>query len=322
LNNEIVSIIGTNTVDVYPWELSYAAANNLNYSARSSLQGGSYNSWLDKIGAQDFSCENRAQFLIFHFVKDQWDGDFGSIDQRYLLNDSPHTIISILNNYTMVYKNKKMLLFEKTNTPQLDKPIELTSNNGKWDQWIDVPENNNSIVRLKANIKSSLTGSIQSFFYKSAPCFIDYKMNDGKILSYRFIPENAVDGLWIYPFIQYPNSPIPTSNVVAVRFRNDKQSAFSEKITYQYETIALNPNIYTHDASPSLLLGKASQNKFQVIAAYTINSASEEMSQNPYLTTTGKPQQNIKEQEYSFTWNINMDSVWKYSSNTDSTLLI
>jgi hypothetical protein len=109
---------------------------------------------------------------------------------------------------------------------------------------------------------------------------------------------------------------------VAVRFRNDKQSAFSEKITYQYETIALNPNIYTHDASPSLLLGKASQNKFQVIAAYTINSASEEMSQNPYLTTTGKPQQNIKEQEYSFTWNINMDSVWKYSSNTDSTLLI
>ncbi|MBK8674733.1 MAG: hypothetical protein IPN93_17615 [Bacteroidetes bacterium] len=44
---EIREKIGEKTIDFYPWELSYVPANNLNWKPRTTLQSGSYSSWMD-----------------------------------------------------------------------------------------------------------------------------------------------------------------------------------------------------------------------------------------------------------------------------------
>lgn len=321
LDPEIITLIDNNTVDIYPWELTYAAANKLNYKARKTLQAGSFATWLDEKSAQDFDSVNGAEYLIFHFVKDIWGGNFGSIDQRYLLNDNPKTILQILTNYTVVYKNNEMLLLSKTKKPQFDKPVLQKFQQNEWNQWIEIPDANQNIIRLKAKIKSSISGKFTSFFYKPSTCYIDYKMEDGKILTYRFIPNNALDGLWVHPFIQHPTYDIIESQVTAIRLRNNNNSAFYKKIKTQFEiTTASQQNVSIKNNAYSIL-GKTFQGNRKTIADLQLSIFANNQQPNKIITINGEPSNYINGQEYSNTLIINLDSIAALLNN-NATLFV
>ena len=316
LDNNVLEIIGNSTIDVFPWELSFIAANNLNYKARQTLQGGSYSSWLDQKGADDFKLDNGADFLIFHYVKDKWEGDFGSIDGRFLLNDNPKTIINILNNYSIVYKHKKFLLLEKQETNNLGESTLSKTDKTTWNTWIDVPNANKEILRIKISSDNNLKGKLRSFFYKSEEYYVDYYTVDDKILTYRYIPDNAIDGIWLYPFIQYPANNTCESDIEKIRFRCSYPQLQKDEIEYQFESTPVLSHVQdknnTIDAS-QILLGKTRENKDSVIFYFNKDFTSKNQALSSLINVISVSEQKLpilKSKEYSFTYICKLETLW------------
>jgi len=205
LPDTLLNLIKKNTVDVFPWNYSIIAANHLNWLPRPSLHSyAAYTHWLDQQNKEQITSGKSAHFVLWE--TDVSDGKFSGIDYRYLLNDAPETLISFFSTYSLKFKDKKYLLFEKRNTPvaiqqvHVQGPFEI-----KYDTWTAVPiANNNSILRVKLHIEKSLMGAFKSFFYKGESFLISYETADGKTHGHKIVPKNAKDGLWINPVIREP----------------------------------------------------------------------------------------------------------------------
>ena len=249
IDSSITKVIGSSSIDSYPWELSYFSANKqLNWKARKTLQSGSFDAWLDKINADDFNYQNGPDFLILHYSRDRYGGYLGSIDDRYLLNDNPLTIINVLNYYSLIEKSEQFLLFRKSKDRSFTDLNVEEMHYTNWDNWIQVPLYEEVITRARVFVKYSLWGMIKYFLYKSDIYFIDYMLEDGVVLTYRFIPENAGDGIWIDPFIRYPNNDTTEPRVTKIRFRCSDKISNVEKLTYQLERITVNKEKHTNSA--------------------------------------------------------------------------
>jgi hypothetical protein len=96
LNAQLLERIGKVRIDFYPWELTYAAANNLNWQPRPNLQSGAYTPWLDKNNAAFLESKSAPQFYLWEMNKPS--GGVDCFDNRYLLNDEPITMFSIFNH--------------------------------------------------------------------------------------------------------------------------------------------------------------------------------------------------------------------------------
>jgi len=237
---ETRSVIANSSIDFYPWELSYVPANNFNWQPRTTLQSGSFSHWLDLKSAQSFKNNNGPDFILFHYFYDPQGGNFGSIDGRYLLNDEPLTIYNIFNSYSIEKRCDKFLLLKKAGMNILSEPVLLEKQNISWNDWIDVPNFKDGIVRLKLSSHPNFFGKIKKLVYKGEAYYIDYKFKDGKVRSYRFIPSNATDGLWINPFVQYSFSDTAESEVMKVRFRNSNSFFNNVPIKIQFQLIKRN----------------------------------------------------------------------------------
>ncbi len=97
--DSIKKIIQKESIDIIPWDLSYIPANDLNWNPRPTLQSGAFSLYMDELNASHFASKNAPKFILWHFTNDGNLNDFGSLDQRYLLNDEPLTLQSILKNY-------------------------------------------------------------------------------------------------------------------------------------------------------------------------------------------------------------------------------
>ncbi len=307
LDNSVLTTIGRSKIDVYPWELSYIPANDLHWRPRKTLQGGAYSRWLDSISAQDFDIHNKAEYLLFHYVKDQYGGDLGSIDNRYLLNDNPKTIFNILNHYSVKIKTNNYLLFKKNTKNNFTKITGEKQSATTWNTWVNVPPSANELLRIKVFSKTSAIGKLKNFLYKSEPYFIDYELEGNRILSFRYIPENAKDGIWINPFIRFPGSNILEEKAVKVRFRCTENLFNNDSIHYQFERIFLNS-----DKSVNDLFGKTIPLSASILIQ---NTNTFENAQNTLIDKSfaysGTHSNKVESGAFSFTLEYNLDTLWK-----------
>jgi len=197
--------IGKATVDAYPWDYAVIAANNLTWQPRVVIQSyASYTPWLDNKNAAHFSSGQAPTYLIWDLVKwpgNRADGQFASIDNRYLLNDEPQTLLRILCNYSFYYADAKFLVLKKRLTNLGAAASCLRTDEGTWGQWLDVPFNQQGLLRAKFSCGKSFLQRLKSFLYKDEECLVFLKLSDGRIMHYKIVPENAADGIWINPFI-------------------------------------------------------------------------------------------------------------------------
>ncbi len=194
--------IEDNYVDIYPWDYAIIPANNLKFQLRPVVQSyASYTSWLDKQNANFYKNNSNTDFLIWHFVKDNINGShFSSIDNRYLLNDEPHTLLEFISRFEH-FKEEGLLWILKKRLKPLDyQKKNLQKINSLWSQWIKVPPSEH-LVRAKLKFDRSFLQSLKSFFYKDDPFWIYLKLENEEIVKYRIVPKNAEDGLWINPLI-------------------------------------------------------------------------------------------------------------------------
>lgn len=245
LPTQILSVIGSNTVDVFPWSLGLIAANReLNWSPRPTLQSGAFSSWYDEIESNHFESKNAPQFLIWHLFSDSTVSKFTSLDRRYIFNDEPKLTKTLLNNYNCVYRDRSYILLQRNsekfdNLMLINKSVKTTL---KWNQWQEVTIYDSLITTVNIDFISNLTNKIKKFLYKNDQYFIDYKTDEGVILSYRFVAENAQDGLFLNPVIK-SLQPYNTPKIKSFRLRTNGEINQYSDIDIQFVNYYLNRKI-------------------------------------------------------------------------------
>ncbi|MCH5434757.1 hypothetical protein LT991_18820, partial [Leptospira interrogans serovar Canicola] len=142
LDKKLLNVLNHNSVDIYPWELSEVEKYNLTWKSRPTFQSYiSYTPWIDLQNNRFWNSKEKPKFIL-------WDTKLGikSIDDRYLFNDEPISIITILTNYKPVVQEFQHILLELRNEPILIKhsPTHFFINgptifNGKFNENIEVP---------------------------------------------------------------------------------------------------------------------------------------------------------------------------------------
>ena len=83
-----------------------------------------------------------------------------------------------------------------------------------FNDWINVnPVDTNVFKRLKLFIHESFPQKIKALLYRPDQYYISYKFKNDSVVTYRFTIANAVDGLWITPFLIDFKSKIETKQI-------------------------------------------------------------------------------------------------------------
>jgi len=248
LPEDIRKEIGTATVDIYPWDYSIAAVNHLNWKPRPVLHSyASYTHWLDQKNANHFKSDAAPEYIIWERNKistDLNEGIYNSIDNRYLLNDEPQTFIELLKNYESISKTDKFLILKKRK-----QKLNVYSNISpdqkvKFNKWIPVPGDSESHLRVKVDFTPATSQKMKSFFYKDEQYWILLKLKTGEIHKYRFVPKNAVDGLWIAPYL-YDDYITSNQQVKEIQFISS--GSVNNEITINWEVVSFKDKTHVLD---------------------------------------------------------------------------
>ena len=246
LTDDDLQLVDNQSVDCYPWNYAFVAMNDLNWQPRPIIQSyAAYTPWLDQQNANHFLSEKAPEFLIWEndiLKRDNWEGELTSIDNRYLLNDEPHTITTIFSNYKIVSRQDAYLLLQKNKTPLLGNSESKKTIKSDWKKWIEVPYFGDGILRAKFHFEGTFSKWLKSKTYKDEPLFLEYQLTNGEIRKYKFTTENATQGLWINPFIIQPSNELVNPITSKIRFSigNDFFVKKGIKIEWQFFPIKNN----------------------------------------------------------------------------------
>ncbi len=306
--------IGNASVDIYPWDYTIIAANQLNWCPRPVIQSyAAYTSWLDKKNAVHFSSGNAPKYFIFglnNITSDLNGGKLASIDNRYLLNDEPQTIIELIRNYSRIYYDENFLVYQKRVQPlEVNSLLTKTQSTG-WNEWITVPPNTNQLTRLKLHIDRSFFGKVKSFLYKDELYYMYFKTANGSILKYRIVPQNAVDGIWISPFYTSAGNYSPSETITAALLTCSDKNMVKGIFQYEWEHF----NVDTKTISE--FFGKDSTNSSEIYVNENIHLESDNPNWNGFdlrkvMTDPSNHQEfyPIEPAEFSPSFKLNIDSL-------------
>jgi hypothetical protein len=314
LPEEMQRAISNSTVDIYPWDYSIVAVNHLNWQPRVVIQSyASYTSWLDAQNAVHFSSTLAPDYLIWELNKISNDvngGDMNSIDDRYLLNDEPQTILQLLKNYEYFYSDKKFQIVKKRQTPLTLASTNIRQTTSTWGQWMDVPDVQLNLLRAKLNFDKTLFQRMKSFLYKDEQFWIYLQLENGSIHKYRIVPKNAEDGLWVAPYIYNTSTAYAVKKIM---FKCSMQDKLADKLEINWEEFKLGTmpgqvmhffNI--HQLSNDSLIFQ-STNSFEEKSIKNWNDlTSEQLSDDSFF---GNKSHVLKPQSFSATFVMPLDSI-------------
>jgi hypothetical protein len=231
--------IGDATVDIYPWDYTIVAANQLNWKPRPVIQSyAAYTSWLDKKNADHFASNDAPEYFVFGLNNITYDlngGKLESIDNRYLLNDEPQTLIELIRNYDQFFYNENFLVYRKRKLAIEIHSVITKPQSAGWHEWIAVPDSTNHFTRLKLHLDRSFSGRIKSFLFKDELYYMYFKTLDGSILKYRIVPQNAVAGIWISPFYTSAGNHSPAKMIKEVSMTCSDKYMVKKSFSYEWE---------------------------------------------------------------------------------------
>lgn len=239
LPKQFLDSIGQGSVDVYPWDYSLIPANGLNWKPRVVINSyASYTTFLDEENARHFASEKAPEFLLWQYRKNTTDingGMLSSIDNRYLPNDEPHTMLQLLLRYEACLADADYLLLKKRKKPHSYVSRAAGEKKSVWNKWIEVPETGmNGLLRARLGFEKSFLQRLKSFFYKDEQFWIHLELNNGETHTYRIVPANAGDGLWIHPYV--PGGGC-SARVKRILFTASNQNMLRSELQVSFEQI-------------------------------------------------------------------------------------
>lgn len=316
LPKELRQTISNNTVDVYPWDYSIIAANNLNWKPRVVIQSyAAYTSWLDKQNEKHFTSKEAPEYIIWEKEKVTNDvnrSSFQSIDNRYLLNDEPKTLLQLLSNYEFCDSKERFFLLKKRKSPYKSKIKSIKPQTISWEKWINVPQETSAILRLKLDFKKSLTQRAKSLLYKDEQFWVYLKLENNDIHKYRIVPKNASDGLWISPYL-FNDHRVPKVKQIMLKASNQRILTDEVKISWEQITFINSPDhIFSFfginkKETDSLIF--SSTNTFETAENQLWNPISEKHMNN--ISFDGSTSYSLNQDEFSCSFILPLDSISK-----------
>jgi len=249
LDKDIQDLIGNSSVDIYPWDYSYVAANNLKWQPRPVIQSyASYTRELDQLNTKHLESKNAPDIILWELRKitrDIHGGTLESIDGRYLLNDEPDALLAMLSRYELAAEQKgifPVLVYKKRANALKSNVKTIQQTKASWNNWIDVPATGGGIQRASADMQRNLAGKIKSFVYKDEATYAYYMLENGDIRMYRIVPKNAAYGLWINPLFINPENEKEPIRVIKIMFRCSDREMMKDEITIRWEEISFSQN--------------------------------------------------------------------------------
>lgn len=246
LPEDIVSLIGTDTIDVYPYNNEYFIANKLNYHHRPSFQNYmTLTPNLDKMNVSFLSKKDAPEFIL-------WTGSaacastnceaFNDFDDKYVLNEDPLTSMAIISNYHVLKvfsdaKGKPLMLLRKRESVVKTTRDEIGNINVKFNEWIEVPNATSGIVKLKPELKLTLAAKLQNMLYHGGVLYINYKLSSGEIKRFRQNIINAQSGIWISPWLDA--FPLRGQRVVEIMFETPSKNYFKDDFHAVWEIYSI-----------------------------------------------------------------------------------
>jgi hypothetical protein len=314
LPQHILDMISNSTLDVYPWDYSIVAANGFNWQPRVVIQSyASYTTWLDRKNAEHFDSKLAPEYLIWEQEKVTTDvngGQLNSIDNRYLLNDEPESILHIISNYEYVWSDKKFRLFKKRKIPISRIKKKGKSDVSAWGEWIDVPESGGELLRARLNFSKNTVQSIKSFFYKDEQFWIYLKLHNGSIHKYRIVPKNAKDGLWINPYVFNAEK---SYKVEKIMFVCSNRNILTKELAVDWEQIEFEnepkcvENFFGagNFLSETIMLKSVSDFEQPVVSNWS-KTSNDQLAENVF---GGLKSHRVKANSFSSTFRIPLDSI-------------
>jgi hypothetical protein len=242
LSDEYRNIIDNATVDIYPWDYSVIAANNLNWQARPVIQSyASYSKWLDKQNSNFLNSDKAPKYIIWDMQKETpniYGGNLESLDYRYLLNDEPLFLLELFRNYQLWQKDGRFFIYTKrSNKPNIIKET-LNAHEIAWNQWLETPDYNGKILQAHVNFTKNISGKLKSFFFKDEMVYLEIKLENGLIHKHRIVPKNAEYGLWINPYLNNLSRYISPQEIKAIRFVSSNNDRFKDIIEIEWVNVS------------------------------------------------------------------------------------
>lgn len=227
------NLIGSHTVDTYPWETSYIYANGLHWLPRPVFQSYlAYTPWLDRQNAAHFASDRGPDFILWE--REHWGGELGSIDDRYLLNDEPMTILTLMRHYRIVALHPRVAVLRRAGRPLIGPEHSLGTEHARWNEWINVPPSADGILRAKISIGRQVLGRLKRLFYREDEVFIEYGLTDGRGLKYRLVPDQMGSGVWVNPLLTTLSPRYLGDRVVRIRLTHSPADFFEPDLRIEW----------------------------------------------------------------------------------------
>jgi hypothetical protein len=174
-------IIGSNSIQILPWELSYAAANQwTGWQPNPVLQLYSvYTKKLDEYSALSFMEARAPDFILL---------EYNAIDGRNMFLDIPATWNTLIPNYTPLEQDETRLLLKRNDTYSSFDFSHIRTERYRFNETISIPQSQ-SPVYAKIQINNSILGKIITTLFRSNPSTITITHQNGETLDYRVIAD-------------------------------------------------------------------------------------------------------------------------------------
>lgn len=236
LSEQTRTVIGKSTVDVYPYEISYVAANGFNWTPRPVIQSYiTYTPYLDKQNALFFQSEKSPDYLLWEAP--QGDIQVDSIDTRYVLNDEPLAIFEILGRYSPLALDGKIVIMKNNGHQGFMPPQNAGTDTSQWGSWVKVPKLPAcAALRSRLSFARTLVGKLKRTIYKEEEFYVEYKLENENILKHRFVIDNAGSGIWSSPYVAniWKREMIPVSEI---RFSHSPADFLKDDLRIEWECI-------------------------------------------------------------------------------------
>tara|TARA_R110002072_G_scaffold273253_3_gene434076 strand:- start:51931 stop:54528 length:2598 start_codon:yes stop_codon:yes gene_type:complete len=217
--------IGTGSVDFYSMDLSFVAANELDYRSKPVFQHfNAFTPELDRWNAEFFRRDSGPQFLICHASL-----GMASIDRRHLLFDDPLAQLAILDHYEGNEPSRiaspASVLLRRTDTLRFGSAVRVAEQTVRIGEVMPVAATaDEGILRARIELVGSLVQNLKQALLRLSPLYLTYTLANGRVETYRLMPLHLQDGVWVEPYF-------PTvSNYYAFMARENYESMAVESV--------------------------------------------------------------------------------------------
>ncbi len=188
LPEDILAQIGRSKAGIFPYEISYVAANNLDYSPLPVIQSFcALTSYLDDLNADFLSGAKAPPYLLM---------GFSGVDGRHCLIDVPSTWLSIYKWYEPSLSSESALLLEKKQVPRFERLEPVAAAEYRKTARVQLPECTEPLL-VKISMNLTLTGKLSKTLYKILPVEMALTDDMARTSVFRVVPDTLQDGIFL-----------------------------------------------------------------------------------------------------------------------------